>query len=261
MINNNFYTTNPKIRKRIYKETFMKLKFLQTAVAGLMFSVCGFANATLITHNGYTLDTDTKIVSNGVVEWLQWNQTTGMSINEALSAFSGEDWQLATNSQMAELFNAFDLSYGKFIWTNEENLSQTYDGPTDGIAIEDWINDRELKFVSLFADTAEAWPNEGTCGAADCLQMSAAYFGSDNDNDGQYKVARVYDDLQFNDGSGYQDLGSLAEMSNDIIDLNTDTAYSRGVALVRVVNVPEPQSLAIFALGIMGLSIRRFKKQ
>lgn len=95
-----------------------------------------------------------------------------------------------------------------------------------------------------------------------CRQLiSAAYFGSDNDHDGQYKVARVYDDVQFNDGGGYQDFGSLAEMSNDIIDLNTDTAYSRGVALVRLVNVPEPQSLAIFALGVTGLSIRRFKKQ
>jgi hypothetical protein len=210
----------------------------------------------------YVLDETTNIVTdtaNGI-EWLQWDQTTGMSINEALSAFNGAGWQLATNSQMADLFNAFDLSYGGFIWTNEENLLQTYDGPTDGIAIEDWSNDRELQFVSLFSDTAEAWPNEGTCGVADCLQMSAAYFGSDNDNDGQYKVARIVDDLQFDDGSGYQDLGSLAEMSNDIIDLNTDTAYSRGVALVRVVNVPEPQSLAILFLGIAGLLAYRAKK-
>ncbi|WP_334029213.1 hypothetical protein [Alteromonas sp. P256] len=221
---------------------------------------CGLANATLITHNGYTLDTNKKIVSNGALEWLQWDQTTGMSISEALTAFKGQNWVLATNSQIAELFNAFELSYGQFIWTSEENAPQTYDGSTDGIAIEDWENDPELKFVSLFSDTAQAWPFEGTCGAADCLQMSAAYFGSDNDNDGQYKLARVYDDVQFIGEGNFQDWGSLAEMSEDIIDINTDRAYSRGVALVRTVNVPEPQPLAIIILGIMVLNFGRATK-
>lgn len=238
----------------------LSMKLYKKLTLAFVFAASFGVQAGLISD--YVLDETTNTITdtaNGI-EWLQWNQTTGMSINEALAAFNSDGWQLATNSQMAELFNAFDLSYGEFIWTTEENLPQTYDGPTDGVAIEDWINDPELQFVSLFSDTAEAWPNEGTCGVADCLQMSAAYFGSDNDNDGQFKVARVYDDLQFNDGGGYQDLGSLAEMSNDIIDINTDTAYSRGVALVRVVNVSEPQTLTIFCLGIVGLLAFRAKK-
>ena len=230
-------------------------------IALMLILPCGLANATLITHNGYTLDTNKNIVSNGVLEWLQWDQTTGMSISEALAAFGGQNWVLATNSQMAGLFNAFELSYGQFVWTSEENTSQTYNGPTDGISIEDRVNDPELKFVSLFSDTAQAWPFESTCGAADCLQMSAAYFGSDNDNDGQYKLARVYDDVQFTDGVDFQDWGSLAEMSADIIDINTDTAYSRGVALVRTVNVTEPQSFAIAILGMIALFFGRLTRK
>lgn len=234
----------------------MRFKPLITSVIFTLV-LSNFAQAGLI--EDYVLNEDTNIVIDKAnsIEWLQWDQTTGMSINEALAVYSSQGWTLATNSQMAELFNTFNLSYGQFIWTDEENAQQEYTGPTDGIALEDWVNDPELQFVNLFADTAVTWPNEGTCGASDCLQMSAAYFGSDNDNDGQYKLARVYDDVQFDEGNGYEDWGSLAEMSADFIDIDTDTAYSRGVALVRAVNVPEPASAAFLILAAVALLARR----
>ena len=153
MINNNFYTANPKIWKGINKEYFMKLKFLQAAVAGLMLSVCGFANATLITHNGYTLDTDTKIVSNGVVEWLQWSETIDQSINTALTNNGSDDWTLASNMQMSGLLGDFGFNP-----STQEGVT-TY---TEGVYSAGIDQSMEDFFIELFGETTRH--EGGQCG-------------------------------------------------------------------------------------------------
>ncbi len=48
---------------------------------------------------------------------------------------------------------------------------------------------------------------------------------------------------------------------NDYVGVTDANAIRTPVWMVKKVDVPEPSTLAIFALGLMGLASRRFKKQ
>lgn len=198
----------------------------------------------------YSLDSATNIVTDSAnnLEWLQWSETRGKSLDQALADYASQGWQLASGAQMAELFNTFDLSYGEFVW--QDGVSNRQDTPQD-VDIES-ADDRELIFVSLFGDTIgrRGW------------QYSGAMFGF-GDNDNTYNWAQVSDDwglilpgdapspfqegenrLQFN----YSQIGSFRS--------------GLGVALVRSADsteVPEPTALALFGLGLAGIALRRRK--
>ena len=70
-------------------------------------------NASVVTIGAYELDTTTNIVtdSNQNLEWLQWDETIGMSISTALTQYAASGWRVATQFEMASLIgNLFDVS-------------------------------------------------------------------------------------------------------------------------------------------------------
>jgi hypothetical protein len=209
----------------------------------------------------YTLDTNTNIVTDSAsgIEWLQWTETDGLSIDAALAAHAAAGWAIATNTQMAYLFNSFDLAYGTFSWSDGETAQHDYSPPDGPIEAP---GDRELVFVSLFGDTYTEWETSA-CPGHDCLQYASAAFGSDVDGDALYQVATAYDDYE--DGISWmkQRHAGIATFSYDDYT-RTVADESRGVALTRSATqfnaVPEPSTLALFALALMGMGARRYRK-
>ena len=232
----------------------------------LLFT-CSFANAALITYNNYTLDEDTNIVSGGGLEWLQWDVTVGMTINEALADIAdgiinginyGSGWQLASNVQMAALFNAFVLGASQ-PWDENENTGQqavNYDGP----GIEDVATDPELQMVALFGSTDP--DNIATRGSDDPLDFTGALFGNDLDGDDLYNYAVVMDDYAIKNVRAFQGTNYLL-LDGYAADFRRSSsgASAIGVALVRAPQAPtdvaEPSALALMALGLFGLVMRR----
>jgi len=238
----------------------MKFKFIKAVAVGLILSASCFvsvATAGLITYNGYTLDEDTNIVTGNALEWLQWDETVGQSINIALGTYSVDGWRLASNNDMSFLFNSF---FPEISWDDDESTYQSHHTPWNPSE-----NSQYSHLVELFGNTS---PNaaEYNYNPLDLFFESCGLFGSDADQDGYFNRGCAYDDYTYFDalinGADYGDSYAYLGDDGDTSYYTRDTHLSdAGIVLVRSVSVPEPSTLAIFTLGIIGLASRRFKKQ
>lgn len=216
------------------------------------------ANAAMISFNGYTLDEDKKIVSGNGLDWIQWSLTDDLSVAAALSQFANYDggkWVLASNSQMAALFNSFGFAADGF-WDDQENTSQTIFSRYDGS--EALSTDIEKQFVRLFGNTFENY--HGNVDSTDPLDYSAAIFGTDGDFDGMYNWARVNDDYVY--GPNGSERRGQTSLFLDSISFGEENTI-RGVALVRVSSVSAPTSQLLFffiASAAMILRVRQARQ-
>ena len=232
---------------------------MSAASAAIAFALSTSTHAAIVTHNGYSLDTETNIVTDGNLEWLQWNMTTGMSINQALSMYSEDGWRLASNVEMAELFNsfAFTPSYWDYVFDSDENTEQLPFIPYD--VSEDTATNH---FIDLFGYTTT---NAGSIyhDPSDPLVQATVLYGLDNDGDGFYNTAWVRDDWVSADNGNLED--AYVGMNNDsaVYTINY-TSSTKGIALVRgesVNPVPVPAAIWLFGSGLLGLvGIARRKK-
>ncbi|MDC8829877.1 PEP-CTERM sorting domain-containing protein [Alteromonas gilva] len=242
------------------------LKKLLVSVCALAF--CHNASAALVSYNGYTLNESTNIVTGGGLQWLQWDLTIGQSVDDALAIYASQGWTIATNVQMAALFNTFvfgantalyngsinpaNVPVTNGVWDTDENTTQ-YTYNRDGATI---ATDPEKQFVALFGQTYLNFPTATQ--ASNPYEYSAAWFGIDQDGDGFHNVARVSDEY-LRTGQTVANRG-LTRLANDSI-LAEDIGNQTGVALVRAANVPEPAGILLFALGILGLRAVRGKRR
>jgi len=239
----------------------------------LLLACCFQANASLLTYNGYTLDTDTNIVSDGTTQWLQWDETSGMSIDQALTQYSSDGWTLASNQQMSDLFNGF--GFGNPDFNALEDGEQQRSGLTASIYSQ---------FVELFGVVSMFIDQCATSNAVFCLgggnaSGTSALFGSDLDGDDNYKAAIVMLNGQ---GQSFDPNGRViqtggAQINNAIL---TDDVYSNlstpvllsggifqgsagGIALVKTQvvnppnNVPAPGLILLFCAGILSILFKK----
>lgn len=211
------------------------------------------SQATIISHFGYERDSASNIVTGGGLEWLMWDVTKGMSINGALAAYSDGDWTLATNSNMASLFNAFQ--FGKTNWSNVETSDQESYVP--------WSEDENSShnmFMALFGFTF--LDSTSFFAPTDYYVGTRAFYGVDDNNDGYYNNAVVIDDYTIVQGGAKVDHQAIMYRDSEFYNKNTGYTDS-GVALVRVANVVPPTqvslpgSLSLLALGLVALGYRR----
>lgn len=207
-------------------------------VASCLLVASMASQATMISHFGYDRDSASNIVKGGGKEWLKWDVTKGLSIDQALAAYGAEGWTLASNRQMASLFNVFQ--FGKTDWSDVEDVFQItlFGGKDDGT--DDSVY---LAFVDLFGATV-SWDYY--------RRATYALFGSDSDDDELFQESYInidYDRI-------------IAGISDD--KLSRDWAWEAvGVALVRPQASVEPSpvslpgSLSLLTLGLVGLGFRR----
>ena len=194
---------------------------LKAVCAGLIFTLSGFANAGIIDHGGYT-------EVNGI-DWLDWTSTLDMTQSQALAANVG--WRAATLTEVRVMMN--EVFETTFAWGDAHSISS-------GFGIN--ISEKNMMFNNLFGCT-RCSPNDNVTYA---LINGVGLVGTYRNMGGYTQVFAGY-------GKGY---------FGQVIHHQTNA----GVALVRGASnekteVPEPTTLAIFALGMMGLASRRFKKQ
>jgi hypothetical protein len=205
----------------------------------LLLFISFTSNASLITHNGYTLNTETNIVSSSDIEWLQWDETQGQSIDDALATHDG--WALASNEQMAILFNDF---FPYQYWSAGDN------GGANSLPYTDQVTP-QLDFISLFGFT-EYVPIgvNGNDVYSDAFYSIKAAYGSNEQ--GLYREAIVNDAFAgtFYMGGNMESYGVGASAELTLAQITSDHAFfQQGVALVRSTSVPEPSSLVLMLFG------------
>lgn len=248
--------------------------FKKILVPLMLLTLCSHVSAALITHNGYTLDDTTSIVTDGTTEWLQWDLTIGSTINQALATYAADGWVLASNTQMSKLFNVFGFGVPAF------------DVREDGIQERnDKANELYIQFVELFGAVSTFIDQCAVITIPSCISGpiagSSALYGSDNDNDGNFKAALVSiagQSLSF-DSTGRviatASQSNLAQLLTDSYTADTATDIliqggffgggKSGVALVRAQpiapnDVPEPGIIVLLLIGIAGLGLTQRKK-
>ena len=218
----------------------MNINMIRKKLAGLLILlVSGTANAGLITIGGLTLENAgdsyvTDHVNN--VDYLRWDQVKHLSFSELTTSLQTgnayDGWEIASLGQANDFVNALlDGTSGcnSSIGFDVCSTSYTY---TDFITLMGSSYDRNLSYTY-------AW------------FLSDNKFGSEVG----YIEANVVRLSKSNEWSSFA-------TSDTFSSTGTNSALPIGFMLYREhAEVPEPSTLAIFALGMIGLASRRFKKQ
>ena len=208
----------------------MKLRFLQVALAGLMLSVCNLANAGLITTSN---DLTSNYIDYDLVTFDELSFATNTNISNQYNAFGLDvtpGLQYLASSSRTNFNGAGLYNYGTSPYTTPFSFDFTSTVEAMGFYIV-MNSGQNVTFEALLNGSVvesynETWSN---C----CSALSFRGFTG-----GTYDSMRV----------------TMVSGSNNAMEL--DNVYFSNVT-----DVPEPSTLAIFALGIMGLASRRFKKQ
>jgi hypothetical protein len=209
-------------------------------IALIFLSVISTANAGLIsTANGSYIDDNTGL------EWMDFSGTKGLSYNQVMRMISDgglyEDWVTPTAAQVHTLYNgnfANDLAY-------IDSRGNLHRGRADNRTRDLNIRGR---YTSMFDDLYDAMG----------LSLSDT------------NTYMLYEITPGTMGYIYQ-LNNFGHRTPDIVTFSGansrftgNSAFSRASTLLikkgESFDAPEPSTLAILALGMIGLASRRFKK-
>jgi len=223
----------------------MKLQFLKTLILGAALSISAVANAGLINIDHYDI-TNARLTDFG-----GWNHTYDGSTTPVNNTYydyangSGtlNDGTVGTGTQDTHLFDANVQSLITLHFANTVNISSfNLYSFTGGNLIPGNIND-------IFI----------THNATNYNLASVGFGGSSNGNTNAHESFDILNSaltgVQFDSLSFFINTSSLTGYTSNY-------SISEIEVFGNVVNsVPEPSTLAIFALGIMGLVSRRFAKK
>lgn len=263
----------------------MKYKYLAFLALFSVYAQSGILYTTDYSSNlGSIYDTNTNTLVN--------NFTT---TNSSQNGIAIHDTLKITNAFSNGTGAEYDLN-GVLIQNNvfsQTDYSSLYDGTTDGsynYAIDhnghgfnkmfrfdsDWGNGIELftltsrgSGVSYDSSTNTLWTTEdGSAGALRTLRqysLAGSLLSEFNTDVHSYGLAfDVTDSSLWVTGFGsntfkqYSSAGAFLATSTFS---GTSSSHAFGMEFDNSVDVPEPSTLAIFALGMIGLASRRFKKQ
>lgn len=204
----------------------MNMKMLKVAIAGLFLSVSGFANAGLIDINSGNY----------------WGTTGGVSSGRGIAFEALDDFSISSIGIEAAL-NA--QTFEVVIWssTNGHQVNSILHSGSQafGDTLLGW-NDIAIDFTfDLGSFYAVQWrPLSSNSSWADSL----VYY---NDS----SLPKIIDG-KFNliDGFAGHNASSFSNFLHPSLRVNINST-----------DIPEPSTIAIFALSIMGLTTRKFKKR
>jgi hypothetical protein len=214
----------------------MNIKTIKAAMAGLVLSVSGFANAGII-----PVGVQEDVAYTDVINTWGWDLLYRGNYSEDNVSFSS-------------LFNGHD----DYIM-----LGAIQDGSNtiELLAAVLWTDfmTHTAKNVTNVANGAQWYNNAGSFGYAglgDAInQGSADVTNGTNDH---HRLSWHGQQGGYGNIANTMRLGYRAGATQG---LNNSTAWDRVIFTANATNVPEPSTLAILALGIMGLASRRFKKK
>ncbi len=218
----------------------MKYKFLNKVVITSVFifsCVMNSANAGLITIGALTSNDDgsTEVITDTLnnLEWLRWDHSANFNYSQALAQNALSGWTIAGANE-ANLF--LDALYNGFSHGCSDNIQ-------DSLFCVDSGSFSSEEYTALLGDSS----TRGTS------SIDAAWFYDDEALDGKAGYLKL--------GSGtsnekFNTYGSIATTEEHRL-LSNGTI---GWLMYRPTAVPEPTTFAIFALGLLCLTIRRFKK-
>lgn len=217
--------------QRQLKGKYMNTKILKAAFAGLIlsvFCVVNIANAGLVKNGSIISDTDSGL------DWMELTASTGITYNQMLANFNDVNsvfygFEYASLTQIQALFNG------------EGYTGDFYSYVTDSGSI-----DATTQIYNLFGQT----------GVNCCDRGDGMYL---NENGGLIEWLYYIPE--------YDSTTSLVRALNNFID--PDVLYWDGsnnneigswIVRSSTESIPEPSTLAIFALAMIGLASRRLKK-
>jgi hypothetical protein len=210
----------------------MKFKIFNIEIACLFLATSSFANAGIITHGDLTTDTETNYITD-TNSGRMYTRLDAFNLNiddthmMLISGAAFDGWSIVTKEVVDDFYNAL-LGVDVSPCVGQMEQYSVNCGTVDG-----WTS---LDFGFGFSNTDN-------------------YFAYDNGNPGQvglggiYRTGRVADIGNWATHTQWQDYYGPTTGSPINYMLYKDS-----------VEVPEPSTLAIFALGMIGLASRRFKK-
>ena len=204
----------------------MSIKMLKAALVGLILSLSSFANAGVIYSYDVVYDGSNFTFDNNS-SWHNLSFNVGDSLDITLMAAPGDHWEWLTGSKewYANIFDTTGcLNTGLSEWSFSNNGSPVGGGSHN-------------------------------------LSQSCVHFGPQNAL--SLSNGTLFDQYQFN----YTfDSGDNTTLSISLINSNSIMGWSFNDGIrfqyidANINEVPEPSTIAIFALGFMGLAARRLKK-
>ncbi|ASP48445.1 PEP-CTERM sorting domain-containing protein [Cognaticolwellia beringensis] len=218
----------------------MKFKSINRLLIGSVLSLSclvSSAQAGLITIGALTSNNDgsTSVITDTLnnLEWMRWNESANFNYAEALLQ-NTSGWTIAGANQANLFLNALynGISHG------------CSDNIQDSLFCADSGSFSSEEYTALLGDSS----TRGTS------SIDAAWFYDDEITDGKAGFLNLTSGTS---NQKYNTYGTIATTEEHRL-LSNGTI---GWLMYRTATVPEPTTLTIFALGIIALALRRFKKQ
>jgi len=220
------------------------------------------APATLIESRGYKLDTTTNIISDGELEWLNWDETIEMSLQNVYDDARFDGWRIATNDEMYGLLDNFfgpnlDVDMNS---TRRERVNSTF-GTQFG--------EEFFTLFTGFLDNFCGYPGVGPTCIANPQNRAKVLFGSPDN----LKSLFIRDEYvwQVNTRNPPVNVWGYLEVNSGPNTISTNV-WETGIALVRgvdklsnestnTIDVPSPPIFSLTAVLGVALFIRKKASQ